>query len=161
MGANDIAERYLREAGLARGMRVLDIGSGTGDSALLAARVTAPGGRILGIECSAEKIAVAQSRIDALGVTGIELVHDDVTNLPELGGRPFDALVMKRVLGRLPDPSAVLRDAAALVRSGGVAIAIEPPEGAELRQAFLDAGLPAPTLRSERGLVGAWTQVPD
>jgi ubiquinone/menaquinone biosynthesis C-methylase UbiE len=115
----------------------------------------------MGIEQSAEKIAIAESRIDELGVTTIELVHDDVTNLPELGGRPFDAVVMKRVLGQLADPGAVLRDAAALVRPGGVAIAMESPEGAELRRAFRDAGLPAPTLRSERGLVGAWARVPD
>jgi SAM-dependent methyltransferase len=181
-----ISERYMREAGIACGMRVLDLGSGIGDSALLAARLTAPGGQVLGIERSPERVEIARKRIDALGVTSIELVHDDVTNLPELGGRPFDAVVMRLVLMHVPEPSAVLRDAAALVRPGGVVIAMEhdtgwipscPPAplwdrtvdvvreamtragghhrmGLKLRGAFLDAGLPAPTLRSEQDLGG-------
>jgi SAM-dependent methyltransferase len=120
-----ISERYMREAGIARGMRVLDLGSGMGDSALLAARLTAPDGQVLGIERSPEMVALAQARIDALGVAAIELVEDDVTNLPELGGHSFDAVVMRLILMHVPDPSAVLRDAAALVRSGGVVIAME------------------------------------
>ena len=40
-----ITERFLRSAGVARGMRVLDIGSGAGDVALIAAELVGPEGK--------------------------------------------------------------------------------------------------------------------
>src|SRR5262245_65524412 len=41
-------EKFFRGAGLPPGMRVLDIGSGMGDVAMLAADIVGPGGRVVG-----------------------------------------------------------------------------------------------------------------
>lgn len=120
-----ISERYLREAGIVAGMRVLDLGTGMGDVALLAGRLVGPGGHVLGVERSPELLAAAQARLDDLGVTNVELVEGDVTRLPELGGRPFDAAVGRLILMHVAHPAAVLRDAAALVRHGGPVVAME------------------------------------
>jgi len=43
-------EKFFRAAGLAPGMRVLDVGSGMGDVSLLSADIVGPGGRVLGID---------------------------------------------------------------------------------------------------------------
>jgi SAM-dependent methyltransferase len=120
-----ISERYMLEAGIAPGMRVLDLGSGMGDVALLAGRLVGPSGHVLGVERSPELLAAAQARLDDLGVTNVELVEGDVTQLPELGGRPFDAAVGRLILMHVAHPAAVLRDAAALVRRGGPVVAME------------------------------------
>ena len=120
-----ISERYLREAGIAPGMRVLDLGSGMGDVALLAGRLVGPAGHVLGVEASLATLAAAQERVDDLGVTNVELVEGDVTQLPQLGGRPFDAVVGRLILMHVADPSAVLRAASALVRRGGPVVAME------------------------------------
>jgi SAM-dependent methyltransferase len=120
-----ISERYMVEAGIAPGMRVLDLGSGMGDVALLAARLVGPGGHVLGVERSPELLAAAQARFDDLGVTNVELVEGDVTQLPALGGRPFDAVVGRLILMHVAHPAAVLRDAAALVRRDGPVVAME------------------------------------
>ncbi|WP_084259276.1 methyltransferase domain-containing protein [Microtetraspora malaysiensis] len=42
--------RLLRRAGLTEGMSVLDIGSGLGDVAFIAAEIVGPGGRVIGVE---------------------------------------------------------------------------------------------------------------
>src|SRR5439155_18931792 len=60
-----ITERLLRESGLAPGMRVLDLGCGTGDVAMLAAEIVGSEGEVVGIDRSADVLAVAQGR--ALG----------------------------------------------------------------------------------------------
>lgn len=120
-----ISERYMREAGIAPGMRVLDLGSGMGDVALLAGRLVGPAGHVLGVERSPELLEAAQERIDDLGVTNVELVEGDVTQLPQLGGRPFDAVVGRLILMHVAHPAAVLRAAAALVRHGGPVVAME------------------------------------
>jgi SAM-dependent methyltransferase len=124
-----ISERYMREAGIAPGMRVLDLGSGMGDVALLAGRLVGREGHVLGVERSPELLAAAQERIDALGVGHVELVEGDVTELPKLGGRPFDAAVGRLILMHVADPAAVLRAASALVRHGGPVVAMEYDTG--------------------------------
>src|SRR5262249_23050752 len=58
-----VTRHYLREAGIAPGMRVLDIGSGAGDVALLAAELVGPEGEVVGIDRSADVLEVARARV--------------------------------------------------------------------------------------------------
>src|SRR6516162_6976776 len=55
-----IAERFFREAGIGPGQRVLDLGSGMGDVAILLAQLVGPSGEVVGIERDASSIARAQ-----------------------------------------------------------------------------------------------------
>jgi len=50
------------EAGIGPGQRVLDLGSGVGDVAMLAARLVGPSGEVVGIERDASSIARANAR---------------------------------------------------------------------------------------------------
>jgi ubiquinone/menaquinone biosynthesis C-methylase UbiE len=120
-----ISERYMREAGIAPGMRVLDLGSGMGDVALLAARIVGPEGHVVGLDRSPALLAAARQRIRDLGATNVDLVEGDVTRLSELDGQSFDAVVGRLILMHVAHPAAVLRDAAALVRGGGPVVAME------------------------------------
>jgi ubiquinone/menaquinone biosynthesis C-methylase UbiE len=45
-----LTERVFEAAGLGAGMRVLDLGSGAGDVAMLAARLVGPAGEVVGVE---------------------------------------------------------------------------------------------------------------
>src|ERR1700682_6459101 len=56
-------ERLFRDAGVGPGQRVLDIGSGVGDVAMLAARLTGPTGEVVGVERDATTLAMARSRV--------------------------------------------------------------------------------------------------
>jgi protein-L-isoaspartate O-methyltransferase len=47
---NPFTRRMLQDAGLQAGMRVLDIGTGAGDVALVAAELVGPGGRVVGVD---------------------------------------------------------------------------------------------------------------
>jgi predicted O-methyltransferase YrrM len=64
----EITRRLLTSAGVTAGMRVLDIGSGVGDVALLLADVVGPTGEVVGIEAAPESIAIAAERVAAAGV---------------------------------------------------------------------------------------------
>ncbi|HEX5504281.1 MAG TPA: methyltransferase domain-containing protein, partial [Thermomicrobiales bacterium] len=57
--------RFFAEAGLAPGMRVLDIGSGAGDVALLAAEFVGPTGHVVGVDLNPDVLAVARERARA------------------------------------------------------------------------------------------------
>src|SRR5947207_14490219 len=62
-----ITERFFREAGIAPGQRVLDLGSGVGDVAMLAARLVGHSGQDVAIERDPKSIANASARVTEAG----------------------------------------------------------------------------------------------
>jgi ubiquinone/menaquinone biosynthesis C-methylase UbiE len=113
-----LTERLFREAGIGDGMRVLDLGCGMGDVAMIAARLIGPFGRVVAIDRNDMVLAHASHRAEAAGFENIVFLHSDVADLPPSG--PFDAAVGRLILSFLPDPVAVLKRLYTLVRSGGV-----------------------------------------
>jgi hypothetical protein len=63
-------ERLFREAGIEPGHRVLDLGSGIGDVAMLAARLVGPSGEVVGAERDKNSIARAKARAIGGGLQG-------------------------------------------------------------------------------------------
>src|SRR5215467_832437 len=57
-----ITERLLRCAGIQPGMRVLDLGSGAGDVAMLAAELVGPSGSVVGIDRNPQVLSIATQR---------------------------------------------------------------------------------------------------
>jgi ubiquinone/menaquinone biosynthesis C-methylase UbiE len=185
-------EECLREAGLGLGMHVVDLGSGAGDMAILAARLVGPTGSVLGIERSSEQADLARRRIAAMGLDNVTFRVGDVAGLDELlAGHPgqIDAVIGRLILMWVPKRQAVLAACARALRPGTLVWFLEPDMtydcvlpssalwertrtwvlaaldrvGAELRmgprlhEAFREAGLPAPSLRSRTILSGAET----
>jgi ubiquinone/menaquinone biosynthesis C-methylase UbiE len=64
-------ERFFREAGIASGQRVLDIGSGVGDVAMLVGQLVGPSGEVVGIEQDARSLARARARAADAGLSQV------------------------------------------------------------------------------------------
>jgi len=113
-----ITERFFREAGIGSGQRVLDLGAGVGDVAMLVARIVGPSGKIVAIERDARTIDRARARAAEAGLDNIDFVAADI---PEYSpDSMFDAAVGRYILQFLPDPVATLRSVAKGIRPGGV-----------------------------------------
>jgi SAM-dependent methyltransferase len=102
---------------------VLDLGCGTGSLALLAAR---DGHRVTAVDLSERMIARAREK---LAGTGAQVVVGDAA-VPPVGRHRFDVVLVRHVLWMLPDPAAVLRDWARLLRRGGRLVLVEGCWGA-------------------------------
>jgi SAM-dependent methyltransferase len=111
-----LTRRLLRHAGLAAGMRVLDLGSGAGNVARLAAEAVGPTGSVVGIERDPAAVELARRRTEA---SNIEYRVGDAETLDGVEDG-FDAVVGRLVLMYLADPADVLRRAATRVRPGGL-----------------------------------------
>jgi demethylmenaquinone methyltransferase/2-methoxy-6-polyprenyl-1,4-benzoquinol methylase len=99
------AHRWRREAlkPLTARSRVLDIGCGTGDLALMALKDLGPEGAVVGLDFSEQMLKVAQRRYDRLPTrpsASFRLVHQKAEDLP-LDGQPFDLIVSGFVLRNL------------------------------------------------------------
>jgi ubiquinone/menaquinone biosynthesis C-methylase UbiE len=110
----------FREAGLTAGHRVLDIGSGVGDVALLAARIVGSQGEIVGIDRDGAALAIARERAKASGLQNVRFVEADVSQFA--ADKPFDAIVGRLTLQFVPRPVEILATLASALRPGGVMI---------------------------------------
>jgi ubiquinone/menaquinone biosynthesis C-methylase UbiE len=119
-----ITERLFREAGIGPGQRVLDLGSGAGDVAMLVARLVGPSGEVVGVERDSGSIEHARSRVAEAGLSNVTFTQSDVSEIPT--SKPFDAAVGRFILMFLPDPVVVVRSLLPLVRPGGVIAFNEP-----------------------------------
>src|SRR4051794_3135721 len=111
-------ERLFRAAGLGRGMRVLDVGSGAGDVAVLVAELVGPEGEVLGVETDGAALETARGRVQGLGLGNVTLVEGDARTVALEG--EFDAVVGRLVLMYMADPIDALRRLVRWVRPGGV-----------------------------------------
>src|SRR6476660_7732179 len=119
-----MTERFFREAGIGPGQRVLDLGSGVGDVAMLVARLVGPSGEVVAIERDRNSIAKANARVTEAGFHNVSFNESNVNEI--LDEKPFDAAVGRFILMYLADPVATLRSISQVVRSGGVIVFQEP-----------------------------------
>ena len=132
-----VTERFFREAGIASGQRVLELGSGVGDVAMLVARIVGPSGEVVAIERDARTISRARTRAVEAGLHNIDFVQTDIADYSTDSW--FDAGVGRYILQFLRDPVATLRSVAKQIRSGGI-IAFQ--EGSWAPFVLLSAHLP-------------------
>ena len=116
-------EAILRMAGLAPGMRVLDLGTGLGDVAFAAAGIVGPSGEVVGIDQNMSVVARARSRAEERGLDNVGFEVGDVGTWHD--GSRFDAVVGRLILLYCPDQPAVIRHHAASLAPGGVYVAME------------------------------------
>jgi SAM-dependent methyltransferase len=177
-----VTRRFMVEAGVSAGMRVLDVGSGAGDVAMLVAELVGPEGSVVGFDRSAPAMELARDRAAARSLSNVRFLVGGVDELDVDGS--FDAVVGRYVLQFQPDPAAMLAALAARVRTGGlvvfheldwVGVSSDPPVptydrlrewlqaaversgasvhmGLALPNVFVRAGLDAPELRLEQRL---------
>jgi len=113
----------LEMAGVGGGMRVLDLGSGAGDTAFIAAELVGSEGEIVGLDQSSDAVARATARAEQRGLSNVRFVVGDIHD--RAPDPPFDAIIGRLILMYVPDPAAVLRTQATGLRPGGVVAPIE------------------------------------
>ena len=109
--------RLFGQAGLGQGMRVLDVGTGAGDVALMVGEMVGPSGSVVGVDHNPEVLQTARARAARAGFTNATFVQGDAGEMELDGG--FDAAVGRLVLMHQPDPAKTLRSVADRVRGGG------------------------------------------
>lgn len=119
----------LRAGAIARlvppGLRVADVGTGTGVLALDLARL---GLRVVAIDHSARMLEAARAKLAELGDAGVRLDVDwrqgEAGALP-LGDGEMDAAFAHIVLQYLPSPGEAVREMARIVKPGGVVVVVD------------------------------------
>ncbi|QOJ36037.1 MAG: methyltransferase domain-containing protein [Nitrospira sp.] len=113
-----INHRLVADARLRPGLRVLDLGSGTGYPALLAGEVVGPEGSLVGIDLADSMLEVARRKAKERGLTHVTFRTGDVTALPFEGGS-FDAVISRFCLMFLPEIPKAIAEIVRVLKPGG------------------------------------------
>ena len=182
-------ERLCKRAGISAGMRVLEIGSGAGDVALMLAKRVGPTGQVIGVDVNAEILDTARQRATEAGIQNVEFIASDARDL--VFSDTFDAIVGRFVLMYMAHPAEAFATLMMHLKPGGIAAFQEPeytlypavqhPDtplmnqlirwildvfvhsgahldmGVGLYRAFVEAGLPPPTMHLESPIGAAKT----
>jgi len=110
--------RLVADARLRAGMRVLDLGSGTGYPALLGAQTVGSSGSVIGLDLAEQMLAVARRKATALGLANVTYRTGDATTLP-FETNSFDAVTSRFCLMFLPEIPKAVAEIARVLRPGG------------------------------------------
>jgi len=114
----EATQRMLKAAGLGPGDHVLDIGAGTGDQSILAARLVGPVGSILATDLSADMLTIAARVAQQEGLTNITTRVMDAQQL-DLQDNTFDAVICRLALMLIPNLQQALREIRRVLKPGG------------------------------------------
>ena len=108
-----------------RGLRILDLGSGSGRDCYIASQLVGEQGEVIGVDMTDEQLEVANSYIDhhakIFGFKNVSFLKGNIEKLDELGLEPnsFDLIISNCVINLATDKLKVLKDVYSLLKPGG------------------------------------------
>lgn len=117
-----VVEGVIRRAGLQHGERVLDLGTGTGSVAAMAAGTVGPKGDVLAVDISPDMLALARMRMEQPGVSPYRLEEGSAEAIPSREGS-FGVVLASLSLMYVIDREAAAREIARVLRPGGRLVA--------------------------------------
>jgi SAM-dependent methyltransferase len=110
---NPVALAAIRE-----GDTVLDLGSGAGIDILLAAKITGPRGRVIGVDMTPAMIERARQNAAAAGLSNVEVREGLIEELPVESGS-VDLVISNCVINLSPEKKKVFGEIARVLKPGG------------------------------------------
>src|SRR6266851_4310576 len=109
-------EALVKGLGIAKGLKVLDLGCGDGTTALPEARL---GADVLGVDIASNLVAAGNKRVKEQGLTNCKFQEGDASNLHELKDNTFDLVVS--IFGAMfaPKPFDVAKEMVRVTKPGG------------------------------------------
>ena len=103
---------------IAPGEVVLDLGCGAGTDLLIAAQMTGPAGRVIGVDMTASMLATARASAGAMGLANVDLQEALIEAVP-VASASVDVVISNGVIDLVPDKDVVLDEVDRVLRPGG------------------------------------------
>jgi arsenite methyltransferase len=105
-------------AKIKEGDTVIDLGSGAGNDAFVARRITGETGKIIGIDITPSMIERANKNIEKLGYSNVEFRLGDIDDMP-VKDNVADVIVSNCVLNLVPDKEKAVKEIFRTLKPGG------------------------------------------
>jgi SAM-dependent methyltransferase len=104
--------------GIEPGSVVVDLGCGAGTDLLIAAQMTGPTGRVIGVDMTATMLERARQSANEMGLGHVEL-HESLIEALPLDDASVDVVISNGVIDLVPDKDAVFDEIDRVLRPGG------------------------------------------
>ena len=105
-------------AKIKEGDTVIDLGSGAGNDAFVARRLTGEKGKVIGIDFTEPMIARARENAEKLGLNNVEFRQGDIENMPVTANKA-DVIISNCVLNLVPNKHKVFGEIYRVLKPGG------------------------------------------
>ena len=118
----------LQAAGIMRGMKIAEIGCGSGLMTLWLAETVGPTGAVTAVDASDDQLQLAQRNLQSSGLLNVSLhqAHAYQTGLPR---ESFDLLYSRFLMCHLSEPLKALLEMRALLKPGGILVCEDHDDG--------------------------------
>jgi len=123
-------------ADLRPGDRVIDLGSGSGTDAFLAAALVGPKGRVVGVDFTPEQVEKARALAAEAGIGNIEFFEGRIEELP-VEDSGFDCAISNGVINLSPEKDRVFAEVVRVLRPGGRMAVADIVSEAQLTEAIV------------------------
>jgi len=110
----------LTKAGLKPGMKVYDIGCGSGEMTAYLAQQVGENGLVYAVDESEEQLTLTKKRIEALKLTNVRYIQADIQTYQDWDLKQADIVYARLLLMHLPHPKNALKNMYNLLKSGGI-----------------------------------------
>jgi arsenite methyltransferase len=100
------------------GSVVLDLGCGAGTDLLIAAQMTGPTGRVIGVDMTASMLGRAGASAEKMRLSNVEL-HEALIEAVPIEDASVDVVISNGVIDLVPDKDAVFDEIDRVLRPGG------------------------------------------
>lgn len=119
-------EKIVAHLGLKSGNKVTDFGCGSGFYTLAASRIVGNTGRVASIDVQSSKLAATKSITTQNGFHNVEVYQADLEKpFDKVSHGGEDAVIVASILHEVSDRTALLKNAYALLRSGGLLLVVD------------------------------------
>lgn len=124
LAVKKLGREALARLDLGPGMRVLDLGCGTGRSLAHLSRAVGPAGEVVGVDYTRAMLERARLRVEDAGLTNVRLIEADAADLALPPGS-FDRVLCTYALSVIPRSRQALHRAVALLAPGGRIVVVD------------------------------------
>lgn len=120
-------EQNILKLGLREGMRVADLGAGSGAYSIAASRSVGHTGHIFAVEVQKGLVKKLESEINESGLTNIECIWGDIENVhgTKIADHSMDAVIISNVLFQVEDKLGLLDESKRILKRGGKVLLID------------------------------------
>lgn len=131
-----ICHRLLEYSQISSQQHILDIGTGTGHLAIASAEIVGTGGKVVGVDISAQMLDIARNKLKTIGLSNVEfqLADAEALNYPV---NSFDRILCANTFPWIENKQATLRIWYQFLKPGGLIGIHTPADTAYIGQVIL------------------------
>ncbi len=114
-------QNNVERFGLILGTTVVDLGSGTGEYSLEAARIVGGGGKVYAVDVQKDLLSRLKQRADEASLRNIEILWGDVEKLRGTGlqDESVDAVILANIMFQVEDIEGLIKETLRILRPKG------------------------------------------